>query len=65
MIRLLVVVLIFLGISGAHAQIQLIEQKPKHIEKTADSLTTIYSAKLGMTPKQDLLFKSQDARLAS
>tara|TARA_B100001750_G_scaffold244783_1_gene262922 strand:- start:1410 stop:1781 length:372 start_codon:yes stop_codon:yes gene_type:complete len=40
------------------AQVQHYEVKPKHIEKAADSLTQIYSAKLGMTPKQDLLFKS-------
>ncbi|MCC4212696.1 hypothetical protein [Leeuwenhoekiella parthenopeia] len=40
------------------AQVQHYEVKPQHIEKAADSLTQIYSAKLGMTPKQDLLFKS-------
>ncbi|RXG15256.1 hypothetical protein [Leeuwenhoekiella aestuarii] len=53
-------VLIFAGVA-AQAQIQYLEQKPAHIEKTADSLTKIYSNKLGMTPKQDLLFKTNVA----
>ncbi|WP_442845601.1 hypothetical protein [Leeuwenhoekiella sp. H156] len=49
--------LVFFSLSTV-AQVQHYEIKPQHIEKAADSLTQIYSAKLGMTPKQDLLFKS-------
>ncbi|WP_273017177.1 hypothetical protein [Leeuwenhoekiella blandensis] len=45
----------------AQAQIQYIEEKPQYIEKQADSLTKIYTKKLGLTPKQDLLFKSNVA----
>ena len=41
------------------AQVQQpLKVKSVQVEKTADSLTQIYSTKLGMTPKQDLLFKS-------
>ncbi|HBT08174.1 MULTISPECIES: hypothetical protein [Leeuwenhoekiella] len=50
----------FLGLT-AQAQIQYIEEKPQYIEKQADSLTKIYTKKLGLTPKQDLLFKSNVA----
>jgi len=50
-------VLMLIGVE-AQSQIQYMQVKPVHIEKTADSLTKIYSAKLGMTPKQDLLFKT-------
>ena len=45
----------------AQAQIQYIEEQPQYIEKQADSLTKIYTKKLGLTPKQDLLFKSNVA----
>ena len=45
----------------AQAQIQYIEENPQYIEKQADSLTKIYTKKLGLTPKQDLLFKSNVA----
>ena len=45
----------------AQSQIQYIEEKPQYIEKQADSLTKIYTKKLGLTPKQDLLFKSNVA----
>lgn len=51
---------VFLGLT-AQAQIQYIEEKPQYIEKQADSLTKIYTKKLGLTPKQDLLFKSNVA----
>ena len=50
----------FLGLT-AQAQIQYIEEQPQYIEKQADSLTKIYTKKLGLTPKQDLLFKSNVA----
>ncbi len=50
----------FLGLT-AQSQIQYIEEKPQYIEKQADSLTKIYTKKLGLTPKQDLLFKSNVA----
>ena len=50
----------FLGLT-AQAQIQYIEEQPQYIEKQADSLTKIYTKKLGLTPKQDLLFKSNIA----
>ena len=40
------------------SQIQYLKDKPAYIEKQADSLTQIYSKKLGLTPKQDLLFKT-------
>ena len=40
------------------AQVQYLKDKPAYIEKQADSLTQIYSKKLGLTPKQDLLFKT-------
>ena len=50
----------FLGLT-AQAQIQYIEEKPQYIEKQADSLTKIYTKKLWLTPKQDLLFKSNVA----
>ena len=50
----------FLGLT-AQAQIQYIEENPQYIEKQADSLTKIYTKKLGLTPKQDLLFKSNVA----
>ncbi len=39
------------------AQTQHYEVKSEALEHTADSLTQVYSMKLGMTPKQDLLFK--------
>ena len=45
----------------AQAQIQYIEEKPQYIENQAESLTKIYTKKLGLTPKQDLLFKSNVA----
>ena len=58
MLRILFIsVFIVVGLQ-AQAQDQYFEEKPPHIEKTADSLTQIYSRKLGMTPKQDLLFKT-------
>ena len=50
----------FLGLT-AQSQIQYIEEQPQYIEKQADSLTKIYTKKLGLTPKQDLLFKSNVA----
>ena len=58
----LILILTFavLGLT-AQAQIQYIEEKPQYIEKQADSLTKIYTKKLGLTPKQDLLFKSNVA----
>ncbi len=54
-----IVMYLFLSLYTAvsFAQTEAFEAKPEHIEKKADSLTKVYSAKLGMTPKQDLLFK--------
>ena len=58
MLRILCIsVFILVGVA-AQAQIQYVKQKPARIEKIADSLTQIYSAKLGMTSKQNLLFKT-------
>jgi len=58
MLRILFISLFMVAGLKAQAQEQYFEVKPPHIEKAADSLTQIYSAKLGMTPKQDLLFKT-------
>lgn len=57
---LIPLVLLFITLQ-LQAQVTYFEQKPPRIEKQADSITKIYSAKLGMTQEQDLIFKSNVA----
>lgn len=53
------IALFVLCATGVQAQDTFYQNMPLDIEREADSLTIIYSKKLGMTAKQDLLFKKK------